>query len=67
PSCPAEPPPGLYQPISGFGRLWCENPEIREEIGFATAAEVEAFENSLQEFERGYILRDSNDYIYLLF
>ena len=33
------PPPGLYQPIRGFGKLWRTHPEVRERLGWATAPE----------------------------
>jgi len=33
------PPPGLYQPIRGFGELWRTNPYVRESLGWATAPE----------------------------
>jgi hypothetical protein len=33
------PPPGRYQPIRRFGKLWRENADMRERIGWATAPE----------------------------
>ncbi len=33
------PPPGLYQPIRGFGLVWREMPEVRERLGWAIAPE----------------------------
>ncbi|MCS7286468.1 MAG: NBR1-Ig-like domain-containing protein [Anaerolineae bacterium] len=33
------PPPGLYQPIRGFGKLWRTEPFVREALGWATAPE----------------------------
>ncbi len=33
------PPPGLYQPIRGFGLVWRTYPEVREGLGWATAPE----------------------------
>ncbi len=35
---PETPPSGLFQPISGFGRVWAR-PEVRAAIGWATAPE----------------------------
>ena len=35
------PPPGLYQPLSGIGKIWRENPEIQAKLGWATAEEKE--------------------------
>jgi hypothetical protein len=34
------PPPGRYQPERGFGKLWRENPEIREALGWASTEEL---------------------------
>jgi len=34
------PPEGLYQPERGFGKLWRENPEVREAIGWALEPEL---------------------------
>jgi hypothetical protein len=33
------PPPGFYQPIRGFGKVWRENARIREALGWAVAPE----------------------------
>lgn len=33
------PPEGLLQPIRGFGKLWRENDDLRERLGWATAPE----------------------------
>jgi hypothetical protein len=34
-----EAPPDLLQPMRGFGKLWRENPEVREELGWAVTPE----------------------------
>jgi hypothetical protein len=34
------PPPGLYQPVRGFGFLWRQNPQVRERLGWAVDQEV---------------------------
>lgn len=34
-----KPPDGLLQPSRGFGKLWRDNPEIREALGWATTPE----------------------------
>ena len=33
------PPPGKYAPVRGFGKLWRQNPELRQALGWATAPE----------------------------
>jgi hypothetical protein len=44
------PPPGRYQPIHHFGKLWRENESVRERIGWATAPE-QGFEGTWQPLE----------------
>lgn len=34
------PPPGFYQPQRGFGLVWRDQPQIRDRLGWALAAEV---------------------------
>jgi hypothetical protein len=41
------PPPGLQQPIRGFGMIWRGNPRVQERLGWATTPEV-AFEGMYQ-------------------
>jgi hypothetical protein len=33
------PPPGLYEPIRGFGKLWHSDPHIRNTLGWGAAPE----------------------------
>jgi cytoskeletal protein RodZ len=65
-SCLATPPEGFYQPVRGFGAVWCGVPDIRKEIGFALVKEFPGEGSLVQEFENGYILRDSLARIYIL-
>lgn len=39
------PPDGLYQPRRGFGKLWRENPAIKDTLGWATTPEFELTSN----------------------
>ena len=41
------PPPGLLQPIRGFGMIWRNNPRVKARLGWATTPEV-AFEGMVQ-------------------
>jgi len=41
------PPPGLEQPIRGFGLVWRSNPRVRERLGWAISQEV-SFEGMMQ-------------------
>ncbi|MGD2079328.1 MAG: hypothetical protein PVH18_13170, partial [Chloroflexota bacterium] len=42
------PPEGLFQPIRGFGKLWREQPQVREALGWALGVEL-GFESMIQE------------------
>lgn len=35
-----EPPAGLFQPVGGFGKVWRENPAVRDRLGWGTAEET---------------------------
>jgi hypothetical protein len=39
PPPPLTPPVGLYEPIRGFGKVWREQPGVREALGWATEPE----------------------------
>ncbi len=61
-SCQVEVPPGLVQPVRGFGGLWCAHTEIRDKIGWGLSDE-RGFEDGIdliQGFEGGMIFRDSD-------
>jgi hypothetical protein len=49
-----------YGPRSGFGRLWCDHPEIAQTVGFAREAERGTGESAdygvVQTFQGGTIL-----------
>jgi formylglycine-generating enzyme required for sulfatase activity len=68
-SCQPEvqPKEGQVQPVSGFGGLWCARKDIRGAIGFGTAKEYRVEGNLLQQFDRGWILRDSRGIVHVLF
>jgi hypothetical protein len=34
------PPPGLEQPVRGFGLVWRSNPRVQERLGWATSPEI---------------------------
>lgn len=64
-----EPPPGLQQPIRGFGLVWREHPEVREQLGWATAGE-QGYTTVLQrttryKYNAAYVLARDGDVWYL--
>ena len=46
----------LTTPIRGFGRVWCDQPEVRQALGGATAAEIGDSASAVQDFVNGTIL-----------
>ncbi len=49
------PPNGLVEPLHGFGKVWREQPGVREALGWATANEVPG-EGRFQLFAGGHIV-----------
>jgi hypothetical protein len=52
------PPPGLNEPVRGFGKVWRENPAVRDALGWAVGFESAAT-SVRQEFQRGTMLNVS--------
>ena len=63
---PGTPPAGLSAPVRGFGKLWRQSPEIRQAVGWATAAE-EPLPGALQQFDGGRMIRTGDQVIYALY
>lgn len=61
-SCEANPPPGLIQPVRGFGGLWCTQSDIRDQIGWGLDIErgIQDGTDLIQGFNGGIIFRDSD-------
>ena len=49
------PPWGYYQPIRGFGKVWREEPGVRDRVGWATEQE-RGLTAAKQQFERGMMI-----------
>lgn len=48
------PPPGLLEPVRGFGKIWRNYPDVRTNLGWGTALEVGG-QTTLQRFDRGWM------------
>ena len=55
------PPEGLHQPIRGFGKLWRENLEVRQKIGWAL--KLERGHTSRYVYKQGGHINDDNEYV----
>jgi hypothetical protein len=51
----------LQQPIRGFGKVWRENDQLREQLGYALASEVEHSEP--REYIAGGIVDQDDNYV----
>lgn len=49
------PPPGLLEPVRGFGKIWRNYPDIRTNIGWGNAPEVGG-QTIMLRFDRGWML-----------
>lgn len=52
--------PRIQQPIRGFGKIWRENPELREQLGWALTSEIE--HSPVREYIAGGIVQN-DEYI----
>lgn len=64
------PPPGLFQPVRGFGKVWRENETVRERLGWALGPE-QAFSgvyqsSSLPKYNHFYLLSANQRVIHLM-
>lgn len=51
----------VQQPIRGFGKLWRENDDLRERLGWALASEVE--HSARRDYIAGGTLDDNDEYV----
>ena len=59
---PANPP----TPVRGFGRVWCDQPAVRQGLGAATAAEIGDAGGQAQDFVNGMILAAPDGSLFVL-
>lgn len=55
------PPEDRHQPIRGFGKLWRENLEVRQEVGWAL--ELERGHTSRYVYAQGGVINEDNEYV----
>ena len=62
------PPPGLYKPIRGFGKLWHSDAHIRNTLGWGAAPES-ADQGMVQTFNSGALMlyRSGADRVFILY
>jgi hypothetical protein len=60
------PPRGFFQPVRGFGKVWRENPDVKETLGWATTQEA-GLMTTIQPFEGGTLMYMGGDLIRVLY
>ena len=53
------PPPGLVAPVLGFGKVWRDQAQVRQKLGWALAGEKGIAKENYQFFTRGLMVRDA--------
>jgi hypothetical protein len=61
------PPPGLLEPVRGFGKVWRSSPGVRDSLGWGVAQESGG-QATIQRFDRGWMIDDTqrNDILILV-
>lgn len=52
---PTPAPPCNIMPANGFGKVWSENPQVRQRVGCPTVSEIAIPQAAQQEFQGGYM------------
>jgi hypothetical protein len=62
------PPQGFYRPEGVFGELWAADGEVRQDLGWARAAQSTELWTAFQPFESGAMIwREDADQVYVLY
>ncbi|MEM7035050.1 MAG: hypothetical protein AAF629_36265 [Chloroflexota bacterium] len=65
-----KPSSGQVHPIRGFGAIWCgeyNGIDFQDTLGFGTEIEHGQLNNQFLAFEKGFMLRASDDFTYIYF
>jgi hypothetical protein len=54
-------PGGLFEPSRGFGKVWREQPGVRERLGYALAANEQGQTLTIQSFVGGVVFDAPNE------
>ena len=67
-ACPSvgSAPSGLFKPVRGFNRQWCNVPSVRDKLGWATGPEI-GFDATWQRFANGHAFLSREGHIYAFF
>ena len=59
-------PEGLFKPVRGFNRQWCNAPGVRDKLGWALEKEA-GHDATWQTFEQGLVLLNRANHIFVLY
>jgi YVTN family beta-propeller protein len=59
-SCPNVSAGGLIKPIRGFGKIWCDQPGLRDKIGGGRSDEIGLYKAYAQSYQHGLMFGPSN-------
>jgi hypothetical protein len=67
-ACPelGDAPEGLVKPVRGFNRQWCDDPAVRDGLGWALEEEA-GFYTTWQPFEHGLVLLSRANHVFILY
>jgi hypothetical protein len=67
-ACPevGDAPEGLYKPVRGFNRQWCNVPDVRARLGWALEEEI-GYNATWQQFEHGVALLNHAGHVLILY
>lgn len=60
------PPTGLYVPVRGFGKIWLENPGLKQALGWATDTET-SVTSAWEAFKGGSVIWTADQKIRVLY
>lgn len=59
-------PPGTFEPLRGFGKLWRDQPAVKNQLGWPVYEERSAL-GTVQSFQNGALIRSTFGVAYALF
>jgi hypothetical protein len=59
-------PQGLFKPVRGFNRTWCNVTGVRYALGWALETEV-GYDAVWQQFKHGHVLQSRADHIFVFY
>jgi hypothetical protein len=67
-ACPeiGDAPEGLFKPVRGFNRQWCNTPSVRDGLGWALEQEA-GYDATWQAFQHGVAMVNRGNHIFVMY